>query len=56
MKSSLALPVLAVIVMALAGCGGSKPRPSKPGGYTPGRGSSGGRRSRARVLPVMSMA
>lgn len=42
MKSSLALPVLAVIVMALAGCGGSKPRPSKPGGYTPGRGSSGG--------------
>jgi rare lipoprotein A len=42
MKSSLALPVLAVIVMALAGCGGSKPRPSKPGGYTPGRSSSGG--------------
>ena len=42
MKPSLALPLLAVAMLALAGCGGSKPRPSKSGGYSPGRSSSSG--------------
>lgn len=42
MKSSLALPLLVVAMLALAGCGGSKPRPSKSGGYSTGRSSSGG--------------
>ncbi|MGO4703539.1 septal ring lytic transglycosylase RlpA family protein [Dyella sp. 2RAB6] len=42
MKPSLALPLLAIAMLALAACGGSKPRPSKSGGYSPGRSSSGG--------------
>jgi len=42
MKPSLALPLLVLAMLALAGCGGSKPRPSKSGGYSPGRSSSGG--------------
>jgi rare lipoprotein A len=40
MKTALALPLLAAAALALAGCSGSKPRPSKPGSYPSGR--SGG--------------
>lgn len=42
MRSSLALPLLVLATLALAGCGSSKPRPSKSGGYPAGRSSSGG--------------
>ena len=42
MKPSLALPLLVVATLALAACGGSKPRPSKSGGDSTGRRSSGG--------------
>lgn len=42
MRSSLALPLLVLAMLALAGCGGSKPRPSKSGGYAAGRSSGGG--------------
>ena len=42
MRSSLALPLLVLAMLALAGCGGSKPRPSKSGGYAVGRSSGGG--------------
>ena len=45
MKPSLALPLLVLAMLALAGCGGSKPRPSKSGGYSPGRSSGGVSRS-----------
>lgn len=41
MKSSLAWPLLAAAVLALAGCSGSKPRPSKPGSTSAGRSSGG---------------
>ncbi len=41
MKSALALPLLAAAALALAGCSGSKPRPSKPGSYPAGRSSGG---------------
>jgi len=42
MRSSLALPLLVLAMLALAGCGGSKPRPSKSGGYAVGRSGGGG--------------
>lgn len=39
MRPALALPLLAMAALALAGCSGSKPRPAKGGVYS-GRGSS----------------
>ncbi|SFS09166.1 rare lipoprotein A [Dyella sp. OK004] len=39
MRPALALPLLAIATLALAGCSGSKPRPAKGGVYN-GRGSS----------------